>query len=519
MIDDVVGLDQVPDFGGHDAWALIHRAATGAPAFSSAVRRFGMLTIAEYLDRLVIAPATDPVGGGVAEVADAVRALAEPVYGEAVANRAATEMLADPIVATTNHSGLDTMADSFHATLLHCVRGQRYMPGRRTAVVLSCGSVSMDNPTFPMGLLYYQPHRLGSRTYRLTLLSHRQRRRMVRTAPRLTSADIARVRARLTSYRVSDSDISEYSRRQLLRALDEDVDRPDIAEAASFDDQSRLINARLWDRSVPTTCARPVYVELERVTALLLARDLRDTSSLIYPLVFDHEVRTRLLRALEGVRGCWRTEVLEQGDPRGGTHLFWTVSPHGSRVPVVVRSQGGSDRLVEVTAATDPRSWELAPEPLAQAIAAEELIPALPTCFTVVSSARGVGCLGGYYQSDYLPRVHAAVQTTLEQCGIGDHSVDIPMGWNLAGIQAILGRDTTGTHIPLGPIALASEGGLSEQEIAGILRTPMVEAQVAALSEILVDLLAVREVAEPDAERLVSALSDARGMVYRAVGR
>lgn len=519
MIDDVIGPDQVPDFAGHNAWALVRRVAAEAPAFASTVRRFGMLTIAEYLDRLVVAPAPGPAGRGVREVADAVRTLAEPVYGEAMANRAATEMLADPIVATTNHSGLDTMADSFHATLLHCVRGQRHIPDRRTAVVLGCGSVSMDNPTFPMGLLYYQPHRLGSKTYRLTLLSHRQRRRMVRTAPRLTSADIARVRARLTTYRTSDSEISEHSRRQLLRVLDEDVDRPDIVEAASFDDQSRLINARLWDRSVPATCARPIYVELERVTALLLARDLRDTSSLIYPLVFDRAARTLLLGALEGVRGCWRTELLERGDARGGTHLFWTVSPQGSRAPVVVRSQGGSDRLVEVTSVTDPRSWELAPEPLAQAIAAEELIPALPTCFTVVSSARGVGCLGGYYQSDYLPRVHAAVRTALERCGIHDHSVDIPMDWNLAGIQAILGRDASGAHIPLGPVALASEGGLSEREIAGILRTPLVDAQVAALSEILGDLLAVREATVSDTERLVGALSDARGLVYRAVGR
>ncbi|MBF6332427.1 hypothetical protein [Nocardia transvalensis] len=452
-------------------------------------------------------------------MADIVRTLATPLYGAATARQAAAEMLIDPVVTTANHAGLDTMADSFHGTLLHCLRGQQHRSDRRTAVVLSCGSVSLNNPTFPMGLLYYEPSRPGSVTRRLALLPTRRPNRIVRTAPLLTREHITRARARLTAAGTWDGEVSARSRHHLLRTLDEDVDIPDVLGAASFDDQSRLINARLWDRSVPSTHARPVYVELERVAAVLLTRDLEDTSSLIYPLMFDSETRDLFLRALDGVRTCWRTALLEQGDARGGTHLFWALSPHGTRRPVVVRTQEGSGWLVELSDTAEPRSWELAPEPLTAAIATGELIPAVPVCFIVVSFARGLGCIGAYYQAGFLPRMYAAVRTTLHQCGINPNLADVPLNLNLGGVQGILSRDADGNYIPLGPVALASEGGLSKTELDCMLRTPMVEAQIAALPEILPDLLPVGGITASDADLLLNALSATQHLSFRALHR
>ncbi|NUS44207.1 MAG: hypothetical protein HOQ24_11030, partial [Mycobacteriaceae bacterium] len=313
----------------------------------------------------------------------------------------------------------------------------------------------------------------------------------------------------------SSGGVSDRGRAELLLTLEEDFGIAEVLDAPSYDLQCRLINARLWDRSVPDTCPRPVYVEDEQVAAVLLSRDLHDTHSLIYPLIFDPDIRAQLVRALDGVPTCWRTSLLENGDQRGGSHLFWALSPKGHRVPVVLRPGCGSDRLVEMSAGGDSRSWDVSPEPLTEAVAEGELLPTAPLSFMAVSFARGIACVGGFYQFDYLPRIYAAVRTTLDQWGLRSRLAEVPTDYYLAGIQPILARDPSGSCIPLGPVALAADGPLTEDEIGAMLRMAMGEAQTAAMAEILGELLAVREVARSDARLLDEALTAARTVVIR----
>lgn len=506
MIGKLSHYSDEPTRIGADAEVLLRRISEWSPTFAADVRRFASLTVAEYLDQLTIPDSSASNRGGIAEVAEVVRQLALPLYGPTLADRAAEEMVIDPVVATANHAGLDTLADSFHSTLLYGMRGQQCLPGRRTVVVLGCGVVSLNNPSFPMGLLYYEHGGRGTVASRFSLLPRTQRPCMVRTARRLTREDMDRARARLNA--ATDSEISARSTKDLQRALNEDIDLPEIHDAPSFDDQCRLINGRLWNRCVPDSLPQPVYVEHEQVAAELLTRDLVEHSSLIYPLIFDPGARGRFVQALDGIRTCWQTELLENGDPRGGTHLFWTISPKGHRVPLVLRSDAETSRLVEISAASEPRSWELAPELLAHAVAVGELIPSAPLCFTTISFARGVGPLGGYFQFDYLPKIHRATLSAVGADGLTSTLECAPTQLYIAGVHGVLGRDPNNRHhLPVGQVALASTGRLSQLELGRIRQAPMWEAQVAGMSEILPDLIPTSETIESDIASLNRALA------------
>jgi hypothetical protein len=76
-------------------------------------------------------------------------------YGDETARETIEGLRADPVLSTSNHLGLDTLAESVQGTLLYALRPSPRGESRGIAVVLGCGSVSMDSVTYPRGLLLY----------------------------------------------------------------------------------------------------------------------------------------------------------------------------------------------------------------------------------------------------------------------------------------------------------------------------------------------------------------------------
>ncbi len=337
--------------------------------------------------------------------------------------------------------------------------------------------------------------------------------------------------------------------------------RPALA-APDFATQAAIVNRRIWARLFaerpPSELA---YLQMETLAARLLETDLLNPSSLASSLLFDPALREKAMVHLDGVQGCWdlgRLSAPADVDGRrpenavvpgrAGTFFFWAVDRYGRRIPLRPASgrplgfgdSGGPDRPDVLSpdvsqpkaspsqmmlpmeswsmddqptdasaSAGDPRligrddrgesfSLPLTPASVRTALADGRIIPSLFTCFLTVALARGVVCLGGYYQSVYLSAMKAGVMKALKSTkGYGDAADALAPAradGYLSGILTVMTRRPGIGLLPAGPVEIIAAGGLSEADLERMAALSLLDAHRAGLLDTIVDIL-------PEAER------------------
>lgn len=473
-----------------------------APALDL-LRQSGDATLAEFLESMGHATTQAPQGRD--DLWRVIEDQATLHYGAEVAREAVAELRLDPTVPTSNHFGIDTFADSVQGTLLFGLRRRPDGGPKRTVVVLGCSSVSLDNLTYPMGLLLYDP-RDGRVPQRLPLFPNRFRRWTVGSAPPIEEASLVRARDRLRAM-----PLGEFAKQAAARTLEEDI--PAALALPTYGRQATRINTRLWSR-MSTGSAMPtlVQLELESVCAALVREDLGDPSSIVWRLMFSGLVREALLTGLDGARACWNLDNLRRrltdpvGDAqaRDGTVFFWGLTGEGRRVPLTLREHAGGMRLAGIDERRRTWEWEFSPQSLAEALGSGQLIPSLITCFAALAFARGVVCIGGHYQAAYLPVMQRGVHEALrlEDKEAADLIARVPTWRYLAGMQMIMRMLPDGAGIPAGPVEIGGCGGLTDADLTRILEITVQEAHLAAFPEFFPHLVPDAEVPDDWMRRL-----------------
>ena len=79
-----------------------------------------------------------------------------------------------------------------------------------------------------------------------------------------------------------------------------------------YSSQATVVNQRFWHRLFRNGSCRSelVYIELEKIASRLLQKDLFDRSTICHQLMFDPQLRDRLINNLDGQRACWQYENL-----------------------------------------------------------------------------------------------------------------------------------------------------------------------------------------------------------------
>lgn len=469
------------------------------------LRRHGARPLASVLAALQ-APEIEPLQGR-DDLWEVIGDQVAEHYGPEIAREAIAELRADPVAPTSNHFGVDTVADSVQGTLLFALRGSNgARRARRTIVVLGFGSISLNNLSYPMGLVLYDPpHGLVDELpQRLPVFPNRVKRCSVSAAAPFNEQMVGHARARLRRLHGS-GELSEFCEHAAGEILDEDFAEPSTVAQPSYGRQATRINARLWDRlfsggSAPT---RLVQLEIESICSELLRRDLYEPASLIHRLFFSTPVREHLLAALDGARACWQRALLRRrlDQPRGavpgqgGTVFFWGLTDSGTRIPLTL---DGSGAALSLTGADDrgrPWRYEFSADSLVAALAAGQLLPSLFTCFATLAFARGLGCIGGYFQVQYLPVIQRAVADALTAdaaCATtADLVLQVPTELCLAGLQPVVRVLDGGAAIPAGPVEISGAGGLTETDLDRIQEITVRDAYLAAFTDVLHHLVPV----------------------------
>ena len=472
-----------------------------SPVMDRALRNHADIAVIDYIDSVFrysehsFQPRSD--------LGDVLYDYVEPLLGQPLAEQVSEDLIRHPVVLTANHHGVDYFAQSVQGSLLFSM-GKKQQAGVRTAPVFACGNIPLDNLTYPRGALIYQSDEAHRGPKKLPVFSNKVRRQPVSLVSGVDQTKVNDVIKRMAKTAQSEPGSGD-SLTALMHILTEDYGSEAVCRHARYSDQSVIINHRIWQRLFTDQSLIPnlITLELEEIARRLLLKDLANSNSLIYQLLFRAEMRERLISSLDGVTGCW--DVSQMSARRAytnngvalktegtGTFAFWGIDEANRRVPLFPEQQSQGAVLMGVSDSAQSQSLALEPDELINALKDRRLLPSLFSCFTVIALARGVSCLGGYYQAEYLPAIQKGVvdvlQTMAEQAGM-KHVIDASYteGY-LSGMQMVM-MEKSQTVYPVGPLEIIAAGGLSESDLTKMSNISVENAHLASLLETISDVV------------------------------
>lgn len=424
-----------------------------------------------------------------------------PLFGKETATKAVKGLESNPIVLTTNHHGVDYCVSSVNGNLIFS------LPALSTEVIssipiLSFGNIPLNNITYPRGILLYQENSndWGAIPQKIPVFPDRLKKSMVSTTPPFDIKMIQSAESRIHQM-ITKKQLNPNVGEIIYQILREDYCQDEILIQPSYANQSVLLNNRIWKRMFSPSVHVPelIYIEIEKITATLLENDLSNPDSLAWNILFDSEIREHVLNHLDRVDGCWHIHNLygriSRDKPRffnqpSGTIFFWGIDPVGRRIPFYLKSD--SVPLLLVGTDDTGKFWEIeySPQSIVYHLRNKFLLPSVFTCFLVNAFARGLSCVGGYFQYEYLPKMQTAVVSALSHTGypsIADQIAKIPTQYYLCGMIGVMRGINQRFLLPAGPIEIIENGGLTFQHIDQLLSITIKDAHVAGLFDTIPD--------------------------------
>ena len=485
---------------------LLDIACENSPVIKHAIHKYGELSLSDYLQQLM--PSNNVSLQGIDDLVMVVHTYVSQLLGETIAQTVSQDLRSNPVVLAANHHGVDYFSQSVQGSLIFSLNKFESNSAHPAVPIFACGNVPLDNITYPRGLLLYHndPAGLDDIPIRLPLFSDRQKRTLVSVAEGIGESMILRAEKRFSQI-LDEKKISPFLKEPFHKILRDDYGAPSVLGLSSYSQQSVVLNNRIWKRLFSDAKSAPelVYIELEKIVNGLLGIDLLDSNSLAWQIMFDPILRETVLEVLDGAKACWFLDRLRQraGGSNldlsqrkalngGGTLFFWGIDSAGRRVPLYLETSRHKNAMLR---GIDDRGnhWELpfTPSSIIEALNNNRLLPSLFTCFVVLSFARGVSCLGGYFKDEYFPVMKhglaRALRYTRGYQHLADYVNQVPNVTYLSGMLAVMAKLGEKYLIPAGPLEIIGRGGLTGSDIEKIKSLTIREAHFAGLFETIPD--------------------------------
>jgi hypothetical protein len=444
------------------------------------------------------------------DLVEIIYQYAHELFGDSTAVSAADEFSRDPVVLTANHHGVDYFSHSFQASLMFYLYRMQKSDSFTTVPVFSCGSIPLNNATFPQGMLFYSVNldQLGTLPLKLPVFPERLKRHLVCQVQPFDKEMIGRADKRLE--KIAQEKTLPFRIKEVAETiLNQDYSDCSVIGKLSYSDQAVLLNNKIWRRLFHAEIKRTelVYLELEKIVKKLLIGDLRNENSLIYKILFEPVVREAVLHELDGARACWDLNQIKKqallrevnndghcGSKRSGTIFFWGMNEYGKRIPLYLVSSGGNDSLfMGIDDHQQPFQIGYSPEHILVGLGEGRLLPSIFTCYLMISLARGVKLIGSYFQGEYLPNMQEGVVNALRKIpefhGIAAQVEKTESNFYLSGMLPVMSQVKDYYLVPAGPAEIIAGGGLGHEDINKILSVKVQDAHMASLLETIPDFI------------------------------
>ena len=478
-----------------------------SPVVSKTISEYGHLQLGKYLKCIEADFRTN--FQKIDDLADIVYSYANRFFGPYIASKASSDFRLNPVALTANHHGVDYFAQSVQGSMLFALSKINGMKNRSTVPIFSCGNVPLDNLTYPMGMLLY--HANGARSHtlprKLSIFSNSFRRAMVSVSSPFTDEMIIRAKKKVDKM-VEENEISLKHASCLHQIFDEEYLSSAVIRLSSYSQQSVVLNHRIWKRLFKESATTPemIYLELEEITRRLLILDLFNPDSLAWRVFFDCDLRNEVIEKLNGKKACWsvnylvkrlkiaKTPSIEKESLNGcGTIFFWGINSNGRRIPLYLDTDKlGKSILRGVDDRGELYQIPFSFESIILALNQKRLLPSIFTCFLELAFARGVTCIGGYFQAEYLPAMQKGLVSALRRSKKYNQAATAVEKVNtskyLSGMQTVMVKVKDKELVPAGPVEIIASGGLTEKDLKKMLSLTVKDAHLASLFETVPDV-------------------------------
>lgn len=293
--------------------------------------------------------------------------------------------------STADHHGFIGHPFFFNADMCQSLAAMQR--NQQAVLILSCGSIAMNNSSFPRGLLVHD-EKLEER--RLHFFSTKYRHVPVHAMSAYTKEQESRILKELNSI-----DLAAAKKDLLKRVISEVCFSTAVMEETSFSHQATIVNNALWKLIPGQEKVEFIQLEQEEITRRLLLQFHFETETLLWRLLFNPNFRKAFARHFDGITGAFNTKS------KRGSYMFWALR-EGKRIALEYDGKHlvSTDGLLIIPFEAEVIERELK---------AKRLIPTMALSFIVLSFYYGLRCGGGFSQINYLGEIKRAYMGLLAE--------------------------------------------------------------------------------------------------------
>lgn len=386
--------------GADDMDALLQEVYRARPILKELLQEHGTKTLHTYTSQY--ASETSYPEERKSQARAAIVKEVRRLFGDVQAHAVDAQLRRGHVINTADHMGPVTHTWFLSTSVL---MGTALPDTTAPIITLACANVSLNNTSFPRGLLFHARNENGSAEHRLSLLPSDSHAASVYGFRPYTEQEVQKI-VRLLRQKSASGEVPLSVATKLREIIDAVYGSAHAHTAASFSDQMSITNQILWKRMFPgEQVPELLYLEQERIVIDLLLTHHLSGESMLSKILFDHTYTRMAITHFNEVPSCF-SETLHKG-----TFLFWGASSDkGYRVPLWYKEGAlvSPDGTCHVA---------LTPDTLARALEARTLVPSLLTTFLILSFHHGLNCIGGFNQIYYTSAMKQAYASFLSAAG------------------------------------------------------------------------------------------------------
>lgn len=363
------------------------------PVLREILKKRGTKNLYDYSQEYIRVNLNPPIQDRQEEFLGTFRSEVAKSLGAEVADSAVEQLRQHYYVSTADHHGPICHPFFLNSNLMASAPYFEYAdPVLKNVIVLACANVSLNNSSFPRGLIFNSFGNGKIQTHRLSFLPSNAHSSTVYNFRPYTSDEVKKIKV-LLQEKVRSGDVQDSVGKKINDLIDEIYNQPVVLDSDCFSDQVTKTNFQLWKKFFPSNDpATPnlIYLEQEGLVVRLLIEHHLYSDSTIARILFDPGYDDLMYKYFEGIMGAFSRER------EVGTYLFWGVSKDKNyRVQLwkdgdYLASKDGSIKI------------ELSPTALEQALVDGQIIPSMMMIFITLCFYYGLKCLGGFNQVNYL---------------------------------------------------------------------------------------------------------------------
>ncbi len=350
------------------------------------------------------------------EILEVIRQVVKESLGDSVALSVKEQLKKYYTVSTADHHG-PLMHPFFISSNL--IQGCIKKDGYENVVVLACGSISLNNSSYPRGLIAHIPTNSGISTEHFPLFPWSLRQSPVLTLKAYSHQQVDSM-LRSLSDKLKRSSLPNELQQVFLEKVQRIYASDQVLSRKYFSEQVTITNFKLWkefpsynDDKIPNL----IYLELEEIVSRLLLKYHLFQDTEISKLFFDSRIQESLMEFANKIPGAFSLE------DTAGSFLFWGVDKKNKKRVSLWKA---GDQLESLD-----KSFfiKLEQEGLAKALSEKSIIPTSLLCFFVLCSYYKLKCLGGFSQTTYLPQMLDAYSKIFQQTSIDTQNKSLAEGF------------------------------------------------------------------------------------------